>query len=604
MAFIHTNNLTGNDTTGEGTTSLPYKSVYKAIRVAASGDTIKVAGGQWSSALSGDFTFTFNSNTVTTSVSQVGTVLVDDILSFDDGQFGFDKFHLKVTAVAAGSITLATFWPGPTITTSTVKRIETYHYTQSGATPTTFETWSTTDIQPGGRTGITISGGWSTDFTTQNGWTVMRRTGQAITSSNQAPAGFTFSATGGIGAWGQDLIWDRFMAHTTNCLWNFGSATGNSFAMDELAIVRSVLVGLGSVPSGFGLWQADSNTPAKLYATSPGVNTSMTFANGNYASNTDQPDVFEIDVYGTLSWTTVNTGSSQAAGFGMATTSYDGSKNQMNLHVRQNIWDWASGSGTYAGYPASSIFAGGANGLYVKNLYYYQNAPGILYFAMGNQTAQIENIELLGTYASKTSMYLSSRSGQFVVDLFDEAKTIDQFNPGTGSLGTVNGTYNTLALNQLCQTNLNVVQVKDVEGLKTLDFYNNIYFKTPSGLKVSSATSFSSNSSLFYVWKMIGVTSKPTTPFTVSFTLKVDAGKEAEWDTIAVQYGPNTNQIVTQALTPTSSFATYTMTIDPASYADWNKFKFPIYFGIRSKTANTYNDETMSYAYIQSVTIA
>lgn len=599
MAFIHTNFLTGNDSTGNGSTSTPYKTVYKAMQVAVSNDFIKVAGGQWSSALSGDFTFTQGSNSVTTTVSQVGTVLVDDILSFEDSQFGFDKFHLKVTAVAAGSITIATFWPGETMTVTTVKRISTYHYSQAGTSPTAFETWSTTDIQPAGRTGITISGGWSTDFTVQDGWTVMRRTGQTITSTNQIPDGFSFTASGGIGDWGQDLIWDRFLAHTIRSLWTFGNASGNSFAMDELAVVKSVLIAGAS--NGIGLWQA-SASPAKLYVTNPGSFNGMINANANYFGNTGQPETFEIDVYATLGWNTANTPNpAQAGGFGMGSTTYEGSKNQTNLYVRQNAGDYNS----IAGYPSTSTFAGNTQGLYVKTLNYYFNKPETVYMVLSNQTCQIEDINYLGTYASQGCIFLSSRSGQWIIDLAAESKTIDSFKPGTAGLGTYNGTYADLSLNQLCQTNPSAIQVLDSEGLKTLDFYNNIYFKTGGNLKVSSGTSFNNNNATaFYIWKMIGVIDKPTTEFTVNFTLKVDAGKEAEWDTLAVQYGPNQSQIVTQALTPTSSFATYSITVDPADYTDWTKFKFPVYFGIRSKTANTYNSETMSYVYIQSVTVS
>ena len=265
MAFIHTNFLTGNDTTGDGTTSLPYKTVYKAVQVAASNDFIKVAGGQWSSNLSGTFTFTQNSNVINTSVSQVGIVLVDDILSFDDGQFGFDKFHIKVTAVSASTITTVMFWSMATTTVSDVRRIETYHYSQS--TTAVFETWSTTDVQPNGRTGITISGGWSNDFTTQGGWTVIRRTGQNISTANSG-TGFAFTATGGgLGQWGTDLIWDRFMAHTA-ILWapNTGSS-GCSLAIKELAFVKGIPNNNQTVY--LGIWQADPLVPSIIYNSTP-----------------------------------------------------------------------------------------------------------------------------------------------------------------------------------------------------------------------------------------------------------------------------------------------------------------------------------------------
>ena len=609
MAFIHTNNLTGNDTTGDGTTALPYKSVYKAVQVAVSNDFIKVAGGQWSSTLAGTFTFTFNSNTVTTSVSQVGTVLVDDILSFEDGQFGFDKFHIKVTAVAAGTITTAVFWSGPTITTSTVKRIEAYHYTQSGTTPAQFENWSTTDVQPTSRTGITISGGWSTDFTTQGGWTVMRRTGQAITVSNAAPFGFNFSASGGIGSWGQNLIFDKFLAHTITLFQPLAAATAQSFAVKELATVRGALFSTTVVTSGFGLWQADSAVPAKMYVTSPGSNAGLNRANSSFSSNTSQPTIFTVDIYATLSYTAASTAANQNGGIGMNTGSgsalaFEGSKNQQNLYLRQNYVDTVFSGLTAASYPGNAIpITASAVGAYVKNLYIYQNAPGYFISSIGAANNIIENIEYLGAYASQTCCQFFALGGQISMDLSAAAKTIDEFMPGTGSLGVYQGSFTETAFTRICGGNLNVIQVKDSEGLKTLDALNNIYFKTGGNLKISSATSLSTNNSIFYAWKMIGVTNKPSAEFTVSFTLKVDAGAEANWDKLAIQYGPLASQIIQQALTPTSTFATYTMTVDPADYSDWTNYKNPIYFGIRSKTANVYNEEAMTYCYIQSVTI-
>ena len=595
MAFIHTNFLTGNDSTGDGTTGLPYKTVYKAVQVAASNDFIKVAGGQWSSNLSGTFTFTQGSNVVNTSVSQVGTVLVDDILSFDDGQFGFDKFHIKVTAVSAATITTTMFWSMETTTVSDVRKIETYHY--SASTDTAFETWSTTDVQPAGRTGITISGGWSNDYTTQGGWTVVRRTGQAITVANSG-IGFAFTATGGgLGQWGTDLIWDRFMAHTAN-LWapNAGSS-GCSLAIKEMALVKGVLNSSASVY--IGLWQADPLVPSVIYNSTPGNFVNMSALNSSQTVNSDRPDVFECDVWSTISSNTAGSPNTTAnPGFGMTSSQQrEGSINQLNLKFRQDTIPLFSSTFPY--YSTVSLMAG-SGAQYLKSLIYYCNTPGTLYYSLGNVTSQIQNIELLGPYADETGVFLATASGQFIVDLSQEAITFDSIKPMLLYYYDANFVG---PLNFLCQTNLQAVQVRDSEGLKTVDSAGNLYFKTEGLLKIASGYSGSTNSSTLHAYKLIGVIEKPASPFTVSFTLKVDAGAEADWDTLAIQYGPNVNQVIEQALTPTDSFATYTMTIDPASYPEWAKFTFPVYFGIRSKAANLFTSEVQSYAYIQSVSI-
>jgi len=601
MAFIHTNFLTGNDTTGDGTTGLPYKTVFKALSVAASNDTIKVAGGQWSANLAGNFTFTQDSNVITTSVSQVGTVLVDDILSFEDGQFGFDKFHIKVLAVTAGSITTAVFWPMATTTVSDVKRLDAYHYSQATASPAQFETWNTTDIQPNGRTGITVSGGWSSDFSTQGGWTVARRTGQPINTVTQSPSLFNITVAGGLGQWGSTLVFDRFMAHTNALFVIATAAQGCSFAVGEIAMVKGSL--LGSTGSVCGIWQANPVVPSKFYISTPGTLGFMNSINYNQSNNTNRPEVFEADVWTTLCWTTANTSGFTTQGvYGMASSvTKEGSINQINLKMRQN----SSVFGSYAGYPASTTWFNSTRATYFKHIEYYCNKPESVWFVSApNQIAQIQDLTLTGPYAAVSSTTFEAQSAaQYLIDLEAEGKTIDSFKPGTGTMGVAQGVNTQATFNQVCQTNLQVCQVKDSEGLKTLDLYNNIYFKNNGELKISSGTSFSSNNSVYYQWKVIGVVTKPTVPFEVSFTFKVDTGAEANWDYLGLQYGPNANQIIEWAGTPTDQFATYTFQVDPANYSEWNKFAFPLYFGIRAKTANTYNSETMTYAYIQSVSI-
>jgi hypothetical protein len=591
MAFIHTNFLTGNDSTGNGSTSTPYKTVYKAVQVAASSDFIKVAGGQWSSNLSGTFTFTQNSNVITTSVSQVGTVLVDDILSFADGQFGFDKFHIKVTAVAAGNITTVMYWPMATTTVSDVRRIETYHY--SSSTTTAFETWSTTDVQPTGRTGITISGGWSNDFTTQGGWTVVRRTGQNISTANSGN-GFAFTATGGgLGQWGTDLIWDRFMAHSANLFAPNAGASGSSFAIKDLAFVKGVLTSSSSVY--LGIWQADPLVPSVIYNSTPGTWTTMNAINANQTANTDRPSVFECDVWTTCSTTNgTSANSSQGASFGSnnATTvlATEGTINQLNLKLRTDTVT----SGDFVFYSTWSN-AGGVSAYY-KSAVLYCNSPLVFYCAFSNFT-QITDLELTGPFAAVSGFYFLSSTYPGLIQL--TGKTIDSLKP---MYQYYNASIN-YSLFAVALRSYNSFQIKDSEGLKTLDYYGNLYFKTGGNLKLHSGNSGSTNSSVWTAYKVLGVLERPTTEFTVSFTLKVDAGAEASWDTLAVHYGALATNVITQALTPTDTFATYTMTIDPADYADWSSTHFPLYLGIRSKAANLYNSETASYCYIQSVTI-
>ena len=80
MATIHTNYLTGNDTTGNGTIVTPYKTINKAMTVGANNDEIRVAGSTFT-ALSGTITATSNGSTTwNTSVNQTGILNYTDSL--------------------------------------------------------------------------------------------------------------------------------------------------------------------------------------------------------------------------------------------------------------------------------------------------------------------------------------------------------------------------------------------------------------------------------------------------------------------------------------------------------------------------------------------
>jgi len=601
MAFLHTNFLSGNDSTGDGTAALPYKTVLKALGVAVSDDFIKVAGGQWSSNLAGDFTFTYDSNVVTTSVSQVGTVLVDDILSFEDGQFGFDHFHVKVLAVAAGSITTQLFWGLDTVTVNDVKRLDAYHYSTSGTT--SFEIQASTDINPGGRTGITISGGWSSDYTVQGGWTVVRRTAQAIAGA-AGPALFTFSGNfGTLGAWNEDLILDKFLflnavTYTVTAFSPNTASTNSSWSLGKLAFVRGRFGG-NAQSFGMGIWQNDPLVPVKFYVTC-GV-TFLDSCNANL--NLNRPETTKFEMWNTASSNVANTGIIQDWGFGMLSAGgLDGSINQITLHYRSNYFT----SGTSTNGSISTANWGNSGGYYdVVN--FYCNRPTFFNILVGVGVFQFDEINFLGAYADESTLCLSPTgtvSGVNYQIITNTATTIDSIRPGFTNRGVLEGASATGAFNRITQGAPSVVSVLDSEGLKTMDLYNNVYFKTGGNLKIGSSYSFSTNSSPYDVPKLIGVLEKPIAEFTVSFTLKVDAGAEAQWTKLLIQYGPNANQLIEQALVPTAAFATYTMTVDPADYSDWTKFQFPIYLGIQARSANAYLEEAMSYCFIESITIA
>lgn len=190
MAIWHTDNIAGNDTTGDGSASTPFKTINKAVSVAANSDEIRVAGSGWTT-LSGTFSATgVTITTINTTVSQVGQLTAGaSLISFKDPQLGDRKLVYKVTAVTSTSITVHVA-PGLTPGVNyEVEKIETNYYS-AGTTNTTFENLTAvgTDL-----TDLKIEGGWTNGFTAQDGVTAMVYT--VTSSTSVSGTGITLANT-------------------------------------------------------------------------------------------------------------------------------------------------------------------------------------------------------------------------------------------------------------------------------------------------------------------------------------------------------------------------------------------------------------------------
>lgn len=607
MAFIHTNYLTGNDTTGTGSTGAPYKTVAKALVVAVSNDFIKVAGGQWV-PVAGTFTFTNSSVTVATATSMVGLIAVNDIITFEDGQFGFDKFHIRITAVSTTTLTMGTSWSGPTQITSGVHKIDTFHYTTASNT-VGLENVNWTSALPAGRTNLTISGGWSSDYTVQNGWTVAR-------STNASPSNvrlFTPSPTY-IGDWRQNLVFDRFMCSRITQFLQLGTGDAPSestFAVKEMAFIGMLGASAnitGGSTSRFGIYNADSSTPVTLYIAPFNNAFWMVQANNIRPQQPSSSLATNFLVYNSLSGQTTDSFSAFNSGIGCISPGLQGSPNKVTLHTRVSY-----GSGIYANYPAAyGLIPFSGASYYFTKVYQYFNRESYLVISIGNNTSfQIEDVEYVGPFAStgRNGMALVGSIGQSLIDLSQEGKTIESFKPSIGLTFGSTGPALGVALNAVCQTNLSITQVRDAEGLKTIDSFSSVYFKDPVNgwLRVSSSTYFDPTLDApidAIAWKVVGVNNKIDSPFTITFRLK-DDGLGSAWNKIGVQYGPNVNQIVVESVSLTTEFQDYLITIDPATISDWNQFTFPLYCGIACTIGNL-NSTTNPYTncFVESVTIS
>lgn len=169
MAIWHTDNLLGNDSTGDGSSSLPYKSIKQAVNVASDGDTIKVAGSGFTSLGVDAVIGSSISTTVTTSSSLVGILSPGDIITIDDTTFTGNVQLFKVFSVSASNIVLNCAVPYKNGGSFNIKKLDTVHY-YTTTTNTVFETGWTGfgDID-----NIQILCGWVDGYTAQTGITAM-----------------------------------------------------------------------------------------------------------------------------------------------------------------------------------------------------------------------------------------------------------------------------------------------------------------------------------------------------------------------------------------------------------------------------------------------
>ena len=229
MAIWYTDNIAGSDTTGDGTSTTPYKTINKAVSVAASDDTIRVAGSGWT-AITGTLSNNGNvsSTTVQTSVNMTSQLTAGvSLISVKDPQFGDRKLIYKVTAVTATSITTHASMGLVPATNYEIEKITTNYYATATAA-STFENLSAVGTT---LTGIKVEGGWTAGFTAQDGITVMTYT-------------VASGATSGTG----------FVMAITQTGWLF-----NNFAFGAISQATGTFATLEEFPVGLGsIWMVNS----------------------------------------------------------------------------------------------------------------------------------------------------------------------------------------------------------------------------------------------------------------------------------------------------------------------------------------------------------
>jgi len=160
--------MNGDDSTGDGSASKPYKTIQKASTGLTGDDEVRCAKSPAPTALSGTLTFTDGSTSVATSVDLTGVLAAKDFVSLNSTGEHSGETWWEISSITSTTITLTTKYSG-TGGTGTGYKL--------GVTDTDAAAASSTVVQQISASGssghlLKVSGGWNLSGTpTQDGYT-------------------------------------------------------------------------------------------------------------------------------------------------------------------------------------------------------------------------------------------------------------------------------------------------------------------------------------------------------------------------------------------------------------------------------------------------
>lgn len=166
MTIKYCDYTSGDDTTGDGSSGNPYKTIDKASTGLTGGDEVRCAKSPAHSSLSGTLTWTDGSTTVSTSQDLTGSLSAKDFVGKSNSVTSYDWW--EISSINATTITLVRPFSG------TSEAVASY---KMGVTDTGTAASSTTVIQKSNSSGsskasrLKISGGWDLTGPTQDGFT-------------------------------------------------------------------------------------------------------------------------------------------------------------------------------------------------------------------------------------------------------------------------------------------------------------------------------------------------------------------------------------------------------------------------------------------------
>jgi hypothetical protein len=237
MTIRYCDFINGNDSTGDGSRTNPYKTIDKATTGATGGDEARCAKSPDHIALSGMLAWVNNSATVNTSVDLTGVLAAKDYVRKVTQQADDYNVWWEISSITSSAITLRQSFIGVTETVASQK---------AGVTDTGAAAAQGTNIQSLQSSGsslaskIIISGGWdlSQDPPVQNGRTIFWQSGAnwygtGLNSSVGSRSYVTLSRLG-------------FFRYYVGINWNSGNPAGITFS--EVLSITSI----GSHQTMFG----------------------------------------------------------------------------------------------------------------------------------------------------------------------------------------------------------------------------------------------------------------------------------------------------------------------------------------------------------------
>jgi len=168
MTIVYCDYAAGNDSTGDGSSGNPYKTIDKASTGLSGDDEVRCAKSPAPTALSGTLTFTNGSTSVATSEDLTGSLAAKDFVSLNSTGEHTGETWWEISSINSTTITLTSKYSGTGGTGTGYKLGVTD--TGAAAGPTTV----VQQVSASGSSGhlIKISGGWNLSGTpTQDGYT-------------------------------------------------------------------------------------------------------------------------------------------------------------------------------------------------------------------------------------------------------------------------------------------------------------------------------------------------------------------------------------------------------------------------------------------------